>query len=267
MITKEDFLENDSVQEFIDWLAGKLDKDFYHSYINRKECAKWSCNSIYNAYEKYIWDKKNFNDNYIHLQKLKHEIRNSIAQNNNSDCKNICLKILKWGGVSQKNKDKIINTTDIVSTLKIAQLKLSTGAIEEKQYYQDIHINSGFSKIYSLCIDDYVIYDSRVGAALGFLVREYCLEKHLNKVPPILKFAYANGRNLNVNRNPSIGCYKFPLLRKDNYIPNNIKANWLLKKILSSPSKFKELPSSMQLQALDAALFMIGYEILNELTY
>ena len=38
-------------------------------------------------------------------------------------------------------------------------------------------MNSGFTKIYSLYIDDFIIYDSRVGAALGFLVRCYCEEK------------------------------------------------------------------------------------------
>lgn len=82
-------------------------------------------------------------------------------------------------------------------------------------------------------------------------------------VPSVLKFAYAKGRNLNVNRNPSSGNYKFPLLRIDNYIENNIKANWLLKKVLLYPSEFKRLPLSKQLRALDAALFMIGYEIPN----
>ncbi len=36
-----------------------------------------------------------------------------------------------------------------------------------------IIMNSGFTKIYSLLIDIYIIYDGRVGAALGLLARQY----------------------------------------------------------------------------------------------
>ena len=42
---------------------------------------------------------------------------------------------------------------------------------------------------------------------------------------------------------------------------NNLKANWLLKEVLSYPSAFKNIPEQRQLRALEAALFMIGYEV------
>ena len=48
---------------------------------------------------------------------------------------------------------------------------------------------------------------------------------------------------------------------QDNHIENNLKANWLLKAVLSYPSKFKNIPKKQQLRALEAALFMIGYEV------
>ena len=35
-------------------------------------------------------------------------------------------------------------------------------------------MNAGFVKIYSLLCDDCVIYDGRVGAALGLLTRQFC---------------------------------------------------------------------------------------------
>lgn len=262
-MTRENFLENNFVCAFVNWLVLKLDSDFVHVYVNRKTKKKWTCCSIYNAYEKYMWNQHDFETNNNYLERLEFELRNSIEQNNNEYCQNICLKILEWGGVLRGNRDRINNALNLVETLKQAQFKLSADVIENKQYYSGLYINSGFSKIYSLCVDDYAIYDSRVGTALGFLVREFCLDNNLDMVPSVLKFAYAKGRNLNVNRNPSFGNYKFPLLRLDNYIENNIKANWLLKKVLLYPSKFKRLPLSKQLRALDAALFMIGYEIPN----
>ena len=35
-------------------------------------------------------------------------------------------------------------------------------------------MNAGFEKIYSVLLDGCVIYDGRVGAALGLLARQFC---------------------------------------------------------------------------------------------
>ena len=58
-----------------------------------------------------------------------------------------------------------------------------------------IIMNSGFTKIYSLYINDFIIYDSRVGAALCYLVKLYCIEQKQGGVPSLLKFAYGDARN------------------------------------------------------------------------
>lgn len=50
-----------------------------------------------------------------------------------------------------------------------------------------LKMNSGFSKIYSLLVDDFIMYDSRVAAALCLLVRRFCEAKGLNEVPGSLK--------------------------------------------------------------------------------
>ena len=36
-------------------------------------------------------------------------------------------------------------------------------------------MNSGWTKVYALMLDDFPIYDGRVGAAMGYLVRRYCM--------------------------------------------------------------------------------------------
>lgn len=57
--------------------------------------------------------------------------------------------------------------------------------------------------------------------------------------------------------------YKFPLLNNSkSHINNNIRANWLLKEILrTTNSKFNDLDENVALRALEAALFMIGYNV------
>lgn len=62
----------------------------------------------------------------------------------------------------------------------------------------------------------------------------------------------------------SSSMYKFPKL--DNtpakHTENNMRANWLLKAIIdNTKSDFAELDEKIRLRALEAALFMIGYDV------
>ena len=122
-------------------------------------------------------------------------------------------------------------------------------------------------------IDDFIIYDGRVGAASGLLVRKYCEEKGLKTIPIELLFAYGNSKENTVGvqnrRNPSQGIYKFPLLiANKKHTENNIRANWILKEILSkSISKFNTIEPQTKLGAFESALFMIGYDVLQTSTF
>ena len=242
-MNRESFVKDSSVNDFIQWLSIKLDAGFIHSYTDRRTQKVWDCISIYDAYKKYQWGGKGFQKNAETLDKLSSDLKNGIENKDTAKCSTACLEILRWGGVLRGNREKIKGSESLVQYLKDAKKKLATGKIESR---------------------DFIIYDSRVGAALGFLVRRYCEEKKLDKIPELLRFAYGNSKG-GTNRNPSIGDYKFPLLRNagyyDNHIENNLKANWLLKEVLSYPSAFKNIPEQRQLRALEAALFMIGYEV------
>lgn len=264
-MNRESFMADNTVNDFVRWLSTKLDADFIHSYTDRRTKITWKCNSIYNAYEEYRWNGKDFSENAKELNKLSSDLKNGIVNEDTEMCRSAYVGILEWGSVLHGNKEKIEEKESLVQYLKDAKQKLTTGSIERRDYYKGVYMNSGFTKIYSLYIDDVIIYDSRMGAALDFLVRCYCEEKKLGEVPGLLRFAYGNSKGGKVNRNPSNGNYTFPLLRNagyyDNHIENNLKANWLLGEVLSFSSKFSELPKGQQLRALEAALFMIGYEI------
>jgi hypothetical protein len=92
----------------------------------------------------------------------------------------------------------------------------------------------------------------------------------LNEVPIELSFAWGKGkesiyRSSSENkRNPGNGKYSFPELMNNpkRHTENNIRANWLLGEILyNTESRFKEIDKTVQMRALEAALFMIGYEV------
>lgn len=192
------------------------------------------------------------------LENFSSRLRECISHANNDACKDVCCDILKWGGVLKGNQTKleeINNKEGLCSYLIKAKVFLSHDSIGNPE--EEIFMNSGFTKIYSLYIDDFIIYDSRVGAALCYMVKLYCEEQKLKELPVPLKFAYGNSRNPKVNRNPNNDTYKFSLLDQGKiHIECNMKANWLLKEVQNAPiCEFKDLRS------LEAALFMIGYDI------
>ena len=131
----------------------------------------------------------------------------------------------------------------------------------------ECRMNAGFTKIYSLLCDHCVMYDGRVGAALGLLVRQFCEEKGWSTVPPALAFAFGdaregpNPRNPKV-RNPSRGLLRFPKLQQDSrfHTQQIMRANWLLCRTLDiNPRVFSR--GGDGLHELAAGLFMVGYDL------
>ncbi|MDR6564455.1 MULTISPECIES: hypothetical protein [unclassified Arcicella] len=284
-MNKIEFLSKEPVQAFIKWIAPKLDGDdsFIHSYMmKRPKGSVWECNSIYSAFENYKWGftcyhpirqirftGKTFEDCKVLLEELGDGLRKSVDNNDSELCQKYCIAILDWGGVMHGNKQKVEALgADISSYLKNCTDKLNPNIFDTKgSYYEDIIMTAGFTKIYSLLVNDFVIYDGRVGAALGLLVRMFCEEKGLSIIPSELLFAFGNAKGdvygIDNKRNPSNNLYTFPLLTQNKkHTENNIRANWLLKEILDkTESKFSKIDSREQLRAFESALFMIGYDV------
>lgn len=256
-MTKEQFLNDQYVSGFIQWLRDKL-SNFTHSYYNQKEKEEWQCTSFYDACHKYKWGGLNWEENNALLESYAKRLKASIRNNDNEACQDACLDILKWGGVIRENQERIKAQTNLVNYLMKAEGVLTRDSLDIKD--EIIIMNSGFTKIYSLYINDFIIYDSRVGAALCYLVKLYCIEQKQGGVPSLLKFAYGDARNPEVNQNPNSDIYKFSKLDRGKiHIECNLKANWLLKEVLNFPEcQFKDMRS------LEAALFMIGYAIPKE---
>jgi hypothetical protein len=250
----------------------------------KKPVFEWECHSIYSAFENYVWafkhsdpvknisiKGKTFNDSFESLQLLSSGLRKSIENGDNEACKKYCYSILEWGGVLSKNDQRITRLGNDICRYLNSTRDIFTSDLALTDYYnEDIIMNSGFTKIYSLYIDDFVIYDGRVGAALGLLVRMFCEDSKLKAVPAELAFAWGKGKesiyqnSCENRRNPSKESYRFPELLNNSkrHIENNIRANWLLREIIDeTESKFSNLDKSIQMRALEAALFMIGYDV------
>jgi len=289
-LNKKIYINSQPVQSFIEWLTPILDtpNSFNHNFFIKKQKRDWNCDSIFSAYENYTW-QFNFTDEYNKIIKgssfteceevlhsLSVKLKNGVSEKNNVICKEVSHQILEWGGVTNRNIDKIENLENLENLgqewcIYLSQTKeqLERNLDSNEYYTSEIIMNSGFTKIYSLLVNDFLIYDGRLGAALGLLVRGFCEEKKLETIPEELHFYWGAGRESVINnkeksrRNPSSDKYRFKSLYSSKaHLENNIRANWLVQEILcNTKSKFDGLEESKRMRAFESALFMIGYHV------
>ena len=280
-VNKSEFLSSEPVRLFIKWIEPRLDKpgSFMHKYYMKRFCVNWQCDSIYSAYELYQWPFTGtvpgkgqaisgitFSDSYKFLDQLSKGLCQSIEKADAELSRQYSVEILKWGGVSQRNRNRIIEFgDDIIDYYKHVIKVLDIDHFDAKKCGKVI-MNSGFTKIYAQLIDDFIMYDGRVGAALGLLIRQFCEDNGLNSVPDEVLFGYGTGREAQTSatdrRNPGNEKYKFPRITGNprKHLLHNVKASWLLKQIIhGTESRFSQLDNG--LNALQAALFMIGYDV------
>ncbi len=285
LMNQDTYINSSPVNAFLQWMEQRMDTpgSFRHAYLLKKQHKPWSCDSLFDAYQEYYWpyivhdqktEKKihrsSFGETMEDLFSLSQVLKASLHDLDQSACKDCCLEILRWGGVLNYNRQKIEGFGDeLCQYLIFVQKWLREDKELEHYHHPDILMNAGFTKIYALLVEDFIIYDGRVGAAVGSLVRRFCEEKQLETVPAELKFAWGQGRvtagGSSVDRrNPSRGKYVFPAFsgNRKRHLESNLMANWLLGEMVRrTGSRFKLLEEDRRLWALQSALFMIGYDV------
>lgn len=175
--------------------------------------------------------------------------------NSNVDYGDGATIVLEWGGVVNKNLKRVQkwNYLEFRNEVKMAQQNWNgflNNEIELGASSINFHINSGFSKIYSLILDDFIIYDSRTAAALTAIIYEV-----LGKVPDnwILKVP-----------SPRVDIEK-RVLSKFGRV-NTIKQYWFSNVIASVLvnevcKKINLKGKNVSTREVEAALFMLGADI------
>lgn len=263
-LSKKEFLADPTVNQFSNYLTQLLDGEieFKHGYYHVKNKKQYLFNSFKDALNQYDWNGT-YIENKDKLDSFAENFRLALSKNDPTLAYNTSIKVLSWGGVLNGNKDTvygIYNNGKLINTFKQITTAFTKELIQFEEL-RDIPMNSGFTKIYSLIIDDFIIYDSRVGAALGLLVRFFLELNNLEKVPDYLNFAYGvkKGESGFSTRNPSKEKLQFERLSTNNvlHIINNLKANW----ILLDAFKNQKTNTFKNLREIESALFMIGYSV------
>lgn len=280
-MNKELYLNSLDVGGFISWILPRISGEiqFNHEYYNNRSKQVWACKSLYNAYENYEWDftcilpsgkyekGHTFNQSQNLLENLTLGMKSALSDKNTNNLLLYSRSVLQWGGVLRSNYNKLENMEGrVIPYFECVIERLNPNCVDTTDNFDTIYMNSGFTKLYSLLIDDFVIYDSRVGAALGFLVRKFLEDENIKDIPDELCFSYGKSRPTKSDtgvinkRNPSSSTYRFTQLGANNnkHIKNNIYANWLLSEI-AKRSKFQF--ETNPIRALESSLFMIGYQV------
>jgi len=284
---KGDYLNNADVKDFTKWLATALnDKSITHSYTMPGD-KQINFSGLEDALYQYYWrfkvqipgkQRKREGEDYaasaevltILSQGLSNSIRLANLPEKNPAIRDWSIAVMKWGGVTNGNvkwlnanvnnlADKIEDTSNILR-----------GNNDDLNILRPVitRFNAGMTKIYSLLLEDFIIYDSRVAAALAWLVVCWCRENRLAAVPELLQFSCMppnqdNNARIQKIRNPSNGGYSFPWMNNNpsRHAHWNLRASWILAKAINTSKGTRFHAHINPLRALEAALFMWGYDL------
>ena len=281
-MNKKEYLNQPVVKEFTSYLSNLIDGNEYfkHEYYWYDEKKDIYFDSFLDALYKYEWpfrytDRfinevktgKSLHDNKTCLESFSKGLVSAIGNGDLKACQNYCLMILDWGGVLYQNEDKILSLGSILPEYLACCIRLFNGPdITCNDKYKvsvngesiDVIMNAGFTKIYSLICSSFIIYDGRVGGALGYLETNF-YKKTGNAQSKLLSFHYGSARGKQI-RNPSVNNFKFSILSAGNvHTRDNLKANWLLAEALENQTSLKGDKATL-IRDIECALFMIGYD-------
>lgn len=284
-MNKTYYLNTPVVREFINYFSGLIDgKSINHQYVIRdtklpdgyKEdhCEKdgsLKIDNLEDAFKKYWWKSKDYYQNKAKLDQLEKDIKDfhNKEDKDPDQCYELIKEVFKWGGVwhvnkkgvgKVENKDHLIKLEDAIKEMNSQNPDLDVFDKERSR------MNAGYTKYYSLACKDVIIYDGRVGAALGLTARKFCEdsgERNKDKVPSELNFRWGPARNSEVNRDPSESNYKFIKFNANDreHAESNIRANWIIAEAMDRAKNKNWGSEKIEMRKIEAALFILGYSL------
>lgn len=272
------------VQKFIEFFADQICGKFEHQYLIRQTGGDWFCTNIRDAAIKYQWPWRGSGNtlckNATDLDRLQINLRNALKAQRSADLVNSSIGVFKWGGVLNGNKNRVEAESKIlVGYYAITISELHLGG-DDSRLSNVWNMNAGFSKVYSLLSDGIIMYDSRVGAALGYLVKRCATQQNWKTIPEELLFPYAPARNsltsVNpLNRNPgSFHGVSFPSFSGRPGLQSiyMLRASWIIDAVIEKVKCIEETDLKCgkiaipEHRFIEAGLFMIGYDLPSNIT-
>jgi len=257
-------------RQFIDYVVSSWEDPRQYRYLSalaRRDIGSAPHNgTLKDASEKYLWRNESFADAMERTTQMSANLL--VAPSEVNACHALhhqCLTILEWGGlpgVSSKWLREMCDRQKLRAKINSAVTALTSGSQLEQFDGVELPMNSGMTKIYALAAPDHlIIYDGRVGAALGLLARRSIFGGQ-GEVPQSLRFPWGSGQGKYTQRavsrrNPSLNGLTFPYFddKDQSHAVWCHQASRLLREVRS------QLSSGVTLRQIEMGLFMVGYAV------
>ena len=272
---RDAYLADTEVRSFLRWARPFVTGERAVNHQWHSRLGAFRCGSLFEAYRAFEWpfraqlpgESSQFHgrsrdENFALLDRLSSLLRQAVDEGNAEAFVTAAIAVVEWGGAGvRQNRIRLEKLgASALTVVRADAARLDPARADLSRLAEVDYLNSGFSKIHALLIDDFPIYDSRVACAFASMVRRYCEESGRDTVPQQLAFSIppSQGR---IVRNPSCGELRFRHMRwrdTKQYGSSNVIAAWLLGN-LAAHGQFGELPRERSLPALQSAMFMLGY--------
>jgi hypothetical protein len=266
---------HEQVREFCQFLAHEWGGNRQHSYAvpsrgklqawSRTVDGKWSAVGLADAASKYAWHGKNFTENKAEFDRLAADLQSAIQRNSKSDVCTILRTIMHWGGADNSYRQKgtfewIERNADEISAKLMNAVDLIKDEQASLESFDGVNLtmNSTMTKIVSLADPEQrlVIYDGRVGGALGYFVARFAEEREIHQYDLAEQLLFAVDRE--AKRSPETNRIHFPALfgkTRDRCHASMVR--WASQLIWQVAKECQASP-----REIEAALFMWGYNVM-----
>ena len=264
---RDEYLQDEHVSGFTKWAGRLVTGDLGLTHRWRSKGTDFACTSLYDALEQYRWpDNSHALDYRVTARRLR-EFRLNFEDIGIIDSRVQQVQfvdkdeaIIRWGGIPRPRKlnDWCSMPPDRLQALvEDARARLDPRTADTGDLVGFRYMGSGFSKVYSVLIDGFPIYDSRVACALNCLVGIYCRREKVGPKPGLLRLRMPPRR---VPKTVRYHRCDHPRMNNDSaaYARDNLKAAWLLGEMVREPGEFEQVGFE-PVDALQHALFMVGY--------
>ncbi|NIF27662.1 hypothetical protein F3J44_14930 [Pantoea sp. Tr-811] len=235
----------------------------------------WWCSNLSQAAQHYAWPELDPPNDFASLSIT---LRKALDDNDDSLALSSCKKIFRWGGVARKPSDPSLlwvcaqaDAGTLCDSIRraVSLLKAQGDGALTAFDGDDLLMNSAMTKVYTAADPGSIImYDGRVGAALGLLARSWLSANQRTAVPAALAFRWGpnikTAANPEETRNPSVGDYRFASLYTQSADRDQ---RWATLVRLSSRILRQAVGNvasrgvATTLTDWERALFMIGYDV------
>lgn len=278
-INKKEFINSKNILEFTSFFSQIIlgERKIHCEYVPKKDKRnKFMVSSFEEGLKQYSWAGQSFCDTQKVIEQLSSQLSLAIEENNELLMLQSTLAILEWGQVYRGCIDWLLAHSEkgrlIQSIVHSSSIIDGTVAISSSQFEAffdrngHYRCNSGTTKIFALCSKQSVIYDGRVACAIGMLVHDFLIESQIDQLPPELNFLM-DASQRNPSKYTSSSCLFASKTDSVNALYNqavsNFKLNLLLQNMTQQLDKqlFGLDSRQEQLRAIEASLFMIGYQV------